>query len=438
MSIQTDLDELLAKGTSPATVGGKDARDGGTTSPHAAAQAWQVVVDGAGADVTTGPLLEPITRVSDWDGVLRHFGLDPAEFEVVDDTVRMSKWQQSKRTEDGDRDVVWLHSYKARFRRRLRVTESDLASLQDSIRSWKPPKHRRIPGTGLGAPATFYAGWADWQVGKSEGKGVAGTKQRVLDSFEMQRDRLLELRAVGRNVASLSLWNMGDPSEGCDSNYAAQLFTVELTRREQLNVVLDLWVAGLKMLAPLFDDVEFGSVLCNHGEWGRQGVGTKSATPDSDNVGGYLADTLRRVLSGRSEFDQVRYSIPHDEMYQLSVMSGVPVALTHGHKIVSATPKAEAAALSAQSIRMLREHGVEPRLWMTAHRHHYSVVDHGPFVRVQHPSLDYGSKWLTDMQGVWSSPGTFTCLVGQHAQAGGPLSSPTARGFSDELVLVAK
>jgi hypothetical protein len=86
------------------------------TAPDEAAAA-RLEMTSTHADVQTGPRAEPIVCVSDWDGVLRHFGLDPAEFEIVDDTVRMSRWQQSKGLEDGTRSTIWLHSYSARFRR---------------------------------------------------------------------------------------------------------------------------------------------------------------------------------------------------------------------------------------------------------------------------------------------------------------------------------
>ena len=395
-------------------------------APDASGHAWRSTLTSEHADIETGALAEP---VSDWSGVLRHFGLDPAEFEVVDDTVKMSSWQQSKRTEGGDRDSVWLYAYSARFRRvTSRLPETDLADLRTRVSKWKPSS--RTPGTGLGAPSTFYVGWADWQIGK---EGVTLTTQRILDSFEASAARVKELRRLGRNVTSLAVWNMGDPIEGCDSNYASQLFTVEMTRREQLNHALDLWLTGLRALAPLFDDVEFGSVLCNHGEWGRQGVGTKQVTSDSDNVGGYLADTLQKVLDGRPGFEHVRFEIPRSQMTMATSMSGVEVALNHGHKAPGS--KAETEWLQAQSLRLLRERGREPRLWMLAHRHHYSVVDHGPWHRIQHPAQDLGSKWYADTSGKWSSPGTFTCLVGEHDQAGGPLSG-MGRGFSDEAVLV--
>jgi hypothetical protein len=241
-------------------------------APDHAGHAWRSTLTSEHADIETGALAEP---VANWDGVLRHFGLDPAEFEVVDDTVKMSSWQQSKRTEGGDRDSVWLYAYSARFRRvTSRLPDTELAALRARVSKWKPA--RRAPGTGLGAPSTFYIGWADWQLGK---EGVATTTQRILDSFDASAARVKELRRLGRNVDRLAIWNMGDPIEGCDSNYASQLFTVELTRREQLNHALDLWLTGIRTLSPLFDDVEFGSLLCNHGEWSRQGVGTKAVTP---------------------------------------------------------------------------------------------------------------------------------------------------------------
>lgn len=427
----TDLDADL-----DALTGGRGRRDKGTTPPDKAAAAWQLTLTADHADVTTGPVDQPIVAVSDWDGVLRHFGLDPSEFEIVDDTVRMSRWQQSKRTESGDRDVVWLHAYSARFRRISdRLPDGDLETIKANIAKWRPI--RRTPGSGLGAPATFYTGWADWQLGKGEGGGVEGTTQRVLDSFEQAEKRVKELRRIGRNIESISVWNMGDPNEGCDSNYASQLFTVQLNRRQQLNLGLQLMLTGIRALAPLVEDFEFGTVLCNHGEWSRQGYGTKAVTDDSDNVGGYLAETIRTVLADRPGFEHVRYAIPHDEMVMSTVMSGVPVALAHGHKAPTGSAK-EIEFLRGQSIRLLRELGIEPRLWMTAHRHHYEIKDYGPWTRIQHPSMDYGSKWLTDSQGHWSSAGTFTCLVGEHEQAGGPLSNGTATGFSDEMVLVAR
>lgn len=398
--------------------------------PHTTATGgWRVTVTADGAELETESTEVEVVAADDWDGVLRHFGLNPEEFCIVDDTVRMSSWQQSKGLEDGSRDVVTLYAYRARFARITgRLPDADVGAIAARVQKWKPTKAARRTSA-VGSPCTLHVGWSDWQLGKS---GVEQTTQRVLDGFQRTEERVKELRKIGRNVTSLSVANMGDPIEGCYGNYDSQLFTVELTKREQLNLALDLWLTGMRALAPLFDDVQFVSVLSNHSEWTRQGTGGKAVTSDSDNADGFLAETLAKVLGGRPGFDHVRYIVPHDEMTVLADLSGVPVAHAHGHKMPG-SPK-ELEWMRGQSIRLLREHGREPRLWMTAHRHHVDVKDFGPWWRVQHPTLDTGSKWFEDTSGMWSTPGTLTMLVGEHDQAGGKLADG-GKGWSDLAVL---
>jgi len=108
-------------------------------------------------------------------------------------------------------------------------------------------------------------------------------------------------------------------------------------------------------------------------------------------------------------------------MVQAITLSGVRVAITHGHKISGK----EFEWLRGQAQRLQYEDGVMPRLWITAHRHHLSIEDFGAFWRFQCPSLDGGSKWFSDMTGKWSTHGTLTMLVGNH----------DLRGWSDVAVL---
>ena len=353
-------------------------------APHVEWTKAEVVVSRDGGTLSTGVLSGPLELADDWRGVLIGFGLDPDVFEVVDDTVKMSKWQQSKGYEDGHRDTIWLYSYTARFRRiPARIAEIDLAAIQARLAKWTP-KGTRTAGTGV--PATFAVFWADWQAGKGRKGGVESFVAQVQESFVLCAQRLKELRRLGRNIERVAIINMGDPLEGCFGNYDAQLFTVDLTQREQLNLVLDLWLAGLRSLEP---DL-FASVLCNHGEWSRKSTGGRPVTSDSDNAGGYLTDALHRVCveSGKGPSE---WLIPHDEMVGMVNLSGVEVALTHGHKIPS--PAKELDWLGRQSIRLLRNQGDEPRLWFTAHRHHFRADDFGPWWRFQCPSLDPESKW---------------------------------------------
>lgn len=379
---------------------------GQTSKPYA-----EIGLDGG--EISTGTLTEPLT---DWSSILLSFGLDPNVFEVSDDKVRMSKWQSSKRLENGDRDQIWLYSYKATFTRRKtpKVTDDDITQIRANIRAFKPSKQGLKAS---GEPSTFVVLWSDWQLAKSASGGVKATTQRVLNSFDKTVERIKELQKAGRNIEQIAFVNLGDPVENCDGHYSSQLFSVELTQRQQLLLALDLWTAGINTIAPLVGKRKFISTLSNHGEWTRRGAG-KAVTTDSDSADGFLADTLQRVVDGYGLIDD--WHIPHDEMSTQVNLSGIEVAFTHGHKITGK----EFEWLRGQSLRLLRDNGAEPRIWFTGHRHHISVTDWGVFTRFQAPSLDTdgstsgGSKWYSDISGQWSSPGTMTLLVGAHDKKG--------------------
>jgi hypothetical protein len=356
-----------------------------------------------GGEIFTGVLDAPIA--DDWSPILRSFGLDPDVFMVVDDKVRMSKWQQSRRTDDGDRDVIWLYAYKAVFKRKvgINLTKTDFDLYRKELKNYKPKK---VVKKSNEKPTTFVVNWADWQLGKSAGGGVKASIERIKDSFDKTVDRVQELRKLGRNITEIAICNMGDPIEACTGHYPSQEFSVQATQRQQLLLALDLWTLGIKSIAPLAEKVTFVGTLSNHGEWQRRNG--KQFTTDSDSADGFLADALKRIFENTGYITD--WVIPHDEMCVQTELNGVPVAFTHGHKVSGK----EIDWLRGQSIKLLRDHGKEPKLWVTAHKHHVKVDDMGMWWRFQCPSLDGGSKWFEDLAGMWSTPGTLTFLVGEH------------------------
>jgi len=374
-----------------------------------------------GGEIATGVLTEPIG--DDWSAVLKSFGLDPNVFEVVGDKVRMSKWMSSKRLENGDRDSIWLYSYRATFARRKapKMNDYDIEQIRANIRAFKPSK--QASKVVKQDPSTFLVLWADWQLGKSASGGIKATVSRVLESFEKTVQRVEELKKNGRNIEEITIVSMGDPVEMCSDFYSSQLFSVEQTQREQLLTALDLWTTGVSMLAGLAPKLKFVATLSNHGEWTRRGG--RAITTDSDSADGFLADTLKRILDGYKVVDE--WVIPHDQMSVTTDLSGMECAFTHGHKITGK----EFEWLRGQSLRLLRDNGKEPKIWFTAHKHHFLAQDFGVFTRFQCASMDTdgsssgGSKWYTDSSGQWSSPGTTTMLVGKHDK----------RGWSDLAVL---
>ena len=124
--------------------------------------------------------------LSDWSGVFRSFNLDPEAFYIVDDSVRMKMYQQSKRTEDGDRDVINLYSYDATFRRKAgHVDEVTLESLRERIDGVKMGRRR------VGHDTPAIANLSDWQLGKTNGEGIGTAQTCLLYTSPSPRDATL-------------------------------------------------------------------------------------------------------------------------------------------------------------------------------------------------------------------------------------------------------
>jgi hypothetical protein len=353
--------------------------------------------------------------ITDWAEVFKRFNLDPDAFEIVGDTVRVSTWQQSKALENGDRDIVNLFSYRARFQRKTAetVTDEDIADARARVQKWKLPK--RTPGTGLGAPCAAVLNLADMQLFKAEGGGLAATEQRLFDGLENFNNYVQRQRKGGRNIDEVVLVNNGDPYEGIAGNYASQLHTVQGGLRQQMKGVLDVWSLYARELYPQFDKGQFVSVLCNHGELGRLG-GNKNQTDDSDNGSALLAEVLEMILAGRPEFAHIKWTIPQDQMNVFTDISGVPVGFNHGHKIPGSDAGGFEKWLNGQVRGDVTAHGA--RVWLTAHRHNFQCFDLGSATVFQMPSCDGGSKWLRDMTGKYSNSGILALLVGEHEPLG--------------------
>jgi hypothetical protein len=354
--------------------------------------------------------------ITDWTDVFLRFNLDPEVFEIANDTVRMSTWQQSKALEDGSRDLINLFSYRAQFRRKTvnAVTEADVEAAVKRVQSWKLP--RRIPGTGLGAPVAAVLNLADMQLYKSEGGGITATLERLYDGLENFQTEINRQRKSGRNITELAIVNNGDPFEGIAGNYASQTHTVQGGLRKQQNGVLDVWSAYARELFPQFDKGRFVSVLCNHTEYGRQGGAKNSITSDSDSGGAFLAEMLQRILAGRPEFDHVEFTIPHDEMNVYATLAGVLVGFNHGHKIPGSDATGFEKWLNGQARGDENAHNA--RVWITAHRHNYQAWDLGSTFAFSMPSCDGGSKWLRDTTGKFSRSGIVSMLIGEHHSLG--------------------
>lgn len=370
--------------------------------------------------------LAPDEYESAFQKVYKLAGLDPADYRIADDTVRFSVWQTSARDKNtGQRDLITLYSYRARFQRISAMdvrTERVVHELAESFRKRKGSAasgNRRIPGTGLGPECSYVAGFSDWQIGKPATRagdpgetGVEQTVNRVDRAIERSKARIKNLRRIGRNITGISLLHMGDPTENVADSYASQTFDVELNLQQQIELALRLMVAGAEELLPLAEHRDVLFVLCNHGQMARRGTKT-NITNDADNVQNHLAHLLRDWIVG-PKMPDVRWHIPGEQMITTATIADVPIAAAHGHKITGR----EDQWLLQQTANLTASRGHTPRVWVTAHRHSQDFLDLGSVVRIQCATADGGSKHFTDSSGIYSTPGTTSFLIGNHAQLG--------------------
>lgn len=357
-------------------------------------------------------------------------GLNPADYRIVDDTVRFSAWEQSARAANGDRDKIQLYAYRARFQRITDLdvrTEALVESLAENLRKRRLTT-RRTPGTGIGEPCTYTVLFSDWQFGKNEirqqdlehgATGVQQTSWRIERAIDASKDRIKNLRRIGRNITGIAIGHMGDPNENIADSYDNQTFIIELNLTQQIEVALDHAVHAAEELLPLADEQDLFAVLCNHGQMGRRGTKV-NITNDEDNVQNLLMRLMRDRIVG-PKFPGARWHLPEDQMITTLNLAGVPVAAAHGHKIRGD----EGSWLLKQTANLQATRGVAPKLWLTAHRHSQDTLDLGSVHRIQAATADGGSKHFTDGSAIYSTPGTTTLLIGNHNE----------RGFSDVELL---
>lgn len=353
-----------------------------------------VKLDGDEGELCTGPL-ESGSSDDAFNDVLEFFKLDPAVWEVADESVRRSSWEQ--RTSDGE--VTVLTSYRARIQRR-RQGGPDVEALMAEIRDHAP--HAPAPGGEM----AFVVAPADLQVGKGDPEALIC---RFLAAVDGAVIRLQELRDTGRKIGSAYILFGGDLIENVMGYYANQAFTVALNLTDQLRVVRRLMLYIVKAFAPLVDRLVVGSAPGNHDQSVR--VGGKIATDSGDSWATELLYQVSDILTENSEaFGHVTFAAPpKDDPLVLTLdICGTGVAVAHGHQF---TGKDGHKWWAGQA------HGRRPAgdatVLISGHYHHLRVTDQSDRLWLQVPSLDVeGSEWYTSATGEHAPTGMVSLVVG--------------------------
>ena len=371
------------------------------------------VEDAAGITFTDVILDHEI--VDDWSPIFALFGKDPAAFEIVDDTVRHSTWQQSARTADGDRDVVQLYAYSCRFRR---VTRDTIPA--ETVAAWRKALQVRSRAKAPEAPAqggTYTILVADPQLGKKN------TAEAVDNWRRGVAGHVTAARALGKAVAAVHVAFMGDETENVVNSYANQPHTVELNRSQQLELDYDLRVWTMREAASLGRPLSASSVISNHGEWTRNG-GKDPVTSQGDNASTHIARQVAKLFAELEPFGGpvIDWAIGGGDPGVVVNLSGVDAYFSHGYIEKGRGGSSELrtrSAIERQILGRTDELGDVP-LWFMAHYHHFYAQEFEGRTLFGCPAseAERSSEYMLNQFGVWSPPGVLGLLVGDSSRRG--------------------
>jgi hypothetical protein len=376
-----------------------------------------------GSITTPAMIEEPDEAV--WDQILQDFGPKAKRLEIIDSTIEFNGWNgmTGKHTSPPNQ-IVRMKSYRAKLRRRREPDDwaADIESLCNYVRKRKPPRKQPPPVEDI--ERAFLVVIADWQAGKNEGEG-AGSEQfveRVLVAFDRTIERLAELKRNGRPCQQVVLACLGDLVEGCRGmSNASQEWTTDLTRREQIVLVVDLLVKLVDLVVDAGYIVTLTGVAGNHGEH-RNAAGKAFTTPE-DNDDLLVIELAGKVFAGNPErYKGVSVYLPEELSMSLDI-AGVICGFYHGH-IGSAKTNTLTKLANWWTGQIVGNGPTAPAsILFSGHYHHLFISEGSGRTHIQAPAMDGGSRWFREATGKSSAPGFLTMTIG------GPTCGP--RGFDD-------
>lgn len=336
-----------------------------------------------------------------WDHLIADWGLDPERCAIVPGSVQIRAWDANV----GDGNIRRLKYYRATIEaRRPAESRADVEALCAQVMKRKPRKPVTVDD-----PRAMVVSLSDWQVGKGDGDGSAGTVERLLEARDRLVERLKLLRRINRPVGTLYLVGLGDIVEGCSQHYASQTFTADLDRAQQNRLARRLILQYVDAVVDLVPRIVLGAVPGNHGENRQAGKAFTNVATDNDDL--TVFETVGEIMAANPDrYSHVSVMLAQDYTMALDI-DGVVVAFTHGH---TARKSGHAAAVLEDWWRgqaMGRQTVADADILVAGHRHHFVCSEATGRTFLQCPAMDPGSEWFTAATGQHSPSGMLTFCV---------------------------
>jgi hypothetical protein len=335
------------------------------------------LINGDQGEIVTG-LIRPVKVDED---LLRQFGYDPAEIEIVGN---IGQWRKEQA------DGSWRVSY--RFSHRAKSASLDVPALyaaarRRSLKPYAPTLSGRVTVPVL----------ADVQAGKT---GARGGTPELLDRLQEKREKLAALLKV-RKPESTVLAEAGDLFEGFESG-GNPMFTNDISLAQQIDLA-GTEVYEFVTLMARHGHVDVMTTTSNHTAWRR---GKQNLGRPADDLGLLVHRQVEKVAKAAGLDATWHYPAPFDESMILAIR-GTTLGLVHGNQF---GPGRAAEWWGRQT------HGGQPvgsaDVLITGHYHHLRIEPTGrnPYTGrskwwLQAPTVDNGSDWFRNLTGDDSDPG---------------------------------
>jgi hypothetical protein len=300
----------------------------------------------------------------------------------------------------------------------------DPVSILAALRSQAPIIAGPYRAELTGEDSAFCLSINDVQLGQSYNGGSVATIANFYRFIELVRERILELRQIGRKLEGLVVVIGGDLVEGCVI-YSNQAFSLDLDRKQQIEGIVGLLLHALDTLAPMFAWVEVLACKGNHGE---QRIGGKLTTL-GDNDDTHCVEMAKLALSRDPNMQHINWTIAVEEAAVWVDVHGWTLVTTHGDVfakgVSGTTTERKAHAWFKNMAAAAKRFGRigQADVLITHHFHHDERKDWGDTLWRQTPSQDRGSPGFSQASGTYSEPGMLTWVM-----------TPTSR-YKDEAIL---
>ena len=330
---------------------------------------------------------------ADFKQYLAEAGFNLDEIEVLDNTLRVSRWQ------------VYDGSWRSSFRFRFRLLSGDRVDLPLLFKQAKAKLPKSTQKTKTDKALVVL--WSDLQVGKVASGG--GTEQ-LIARVTATTNRLID-HAKAIKPSRVVFCDVGDIIEGFDSGGNPNR-TNDLSIMQQVDLAATLTWEALKRLSAVCDEIVYLTVGSNHCQWraGKLRLGNTL-----DDWGVHIGRTLARL--SKEVGLPIRFFEPeqHEESLAFDVFDDQfhILGLFHGHQ--AARPEAVPAWIKGQMFGQAPTNSAT--LYVSGHFHHLVVRELGVTPRktsrywVQAKTLDGGSDWYRLQSGEDSASGLVTLTL---------------------------